>query len=122
MEKKKKKAFLVLEFFRRPGSYEVFLLSAGVLGPVVLVGVLSRRQLPRCPVGAFVVAQIPVQQEGHNHQRQHNDGNDHWGDKTEEFKDNRGSVTSGNVGERELYWAFTCNHRGVYGGGGRCHC
>lgn len=48
------------------------------------------------------MAQIPVQQEGHNHQRQHNDGNDHWGDKTENFKDNRGFVTSGNVGEENF--------------------
>lgn len=61
-----------------PGSNEVFLLFAWGLVRKVLVWVLARRQFPRCPVGSLVVTEIPVQQEGQNDYRQHNDDNDHW--------------------------------------------
>lgn len=61
-----------------PGSNEVFLLFARGLVRQVLVRVLAGGQFPRRPVGSLVVTEIPVQQEGQNGYRQHNDDNDHW--------------------------------------------
>lgn len=63
----------------RPGSNEVLLLLAGaVVAEVLGVGVLAGGQLPRCPVGSFVVTEIPVEQEGQNRHRQQNHHNNHW--------------------------------------------
>lgn len=59
-------------------SYEVFLLFVRSLVAVLLVGVLSRSQLPRRPVVALVVAEIPVKQEAQSSYRQQDENNNHW--------------------------------------------
>lgn len=86
-----------------PGSNEVFLLFAWGLVRQVLVWVLAGGQFPRRPVGSLVVTEIPVQQEGQNGYRQHNDDNHHWKTHTRETDGNSTRLCMMNParGERE---------------------
>lgn len=66
-----------LTSYTPPRSDEVFLLFAGRLVALLLLQILSWGQFPRRPVGSFVVAEVSVEEESENSQRQQDENNDH---------------------------------------------